>query len=96
MHLNSYIYISVFSCHIGFIALMLSVVGFAACVYFKVPVHRVYDTFIGIITATILWSVTVAVIVYVMARRQKKGLAPGGNTGTYKILACYLNYLYAV
>ena len=60
---------------------MLSVVGFAACIYFKVPVTLVYDCFIGIITATLLWSVVVAVIVYVMARKQKTGLSPGGNTG---------------
>ncbi|KAL9953546.1 hypothetical protein ACROYT_G040979 [Oculina patagonica] len=65
----------------GFIALMLSVHAFAACIYFKVPVTLVYDCFIGIITATLLWSVMVAVIVYVMARKQKKGLSPGGNTG---------------
>ena len=61
---------------------MLSVIGFAACIYFKINVSIVYDTFIGIITATILWSVLIAVIVYVMACKQKKGLAPGGNTGT--------------
>jgi len=65
----------------GFFALMLSAIGFAACIYFKVNVALVYDTFIGIITATMLWSVTIAIIVYVMARKQKKGLAPGGNTG---------------
>lgn len=68
-------------CYSGFIALMLSVHAFAACIYFKVPVTLVYDCFIGIITATLLWSVMVAVIVYVMARKQKKGLSPGGNTG---------------
>lgn len=65
----------------GFIALILSEIGFAACLYFKVPVHMVYHTFIGIITATILWSIIVAVVVYVMAHQQKRGLAPGGNTG---------------
>ena len=56
--------------------------GFTTCIYFKVNVTLVYDTFIGIITATILWSVVIALIVYVMARNQKKGLSPGGNTGT--------------
>ena len=56
--------------------------GFAACIYLKVTVTLVYDTFIGIITATILWSIVIALIVYVMARNQKKGLSPGGNTGT--------------
>ena len=60
---------------------MLSTTGFAALVYFKVPVTLVYDCFIGIITATMLWSVVVAVTVYVMARVQKTGLAPRGNTG---------------
>jgi len=65
----------------GFIALMLSTVGFAALIYFKVPVTLVYECFIGIITATILWSVVVSITVYVMARMQKTGLAPGGNTG---------------
>jgi len=65
----------------GFIALILSTVGFAACIYFKVPVTLVYDSFIGIITATILWSVVVSVTVYVMARIQKTGLSHGGNTG---------------
>ena len=63
---------------------MLSVIGFAACIYFKVNVTLVYDTFLGIITATILWSVSIAVIVYVMAHKQKKGLSPGGNTGLYR------------
>ena len=61
---------------------MLSVIGFAACVYFKVNVALVYDRFLGIITATLIWSVLVAVTVYVMARVQKKGLSPGGNTGS--------------
>ena len=56
--------------------------GFAACIYFKVNVTLVYDTFIGIITATLLWSVVIAFIVYVVARSQRKGLSPGGNTGT--------------
>lgn len=70
---------------------MLSTIGFAACIYFKVPVTLVYDCFIGIITATILWSVMVAVIVYVMARRQKTGLSPGGNTGL-KTVAIYYYY----
>lgn len=65
----------------GFIALILSAVGFAVCLYLKVQVSMVYDTFIGIITATILWSIIVAVIVYIMACQQKRGLAPGGNTG---------------
>lgn len=65
----------------GFFALMLSVIGFGACIYFKVNVTLVYDTFIGIITATIVWSVIVSVTVYVMAQSQKKGLSPGGNTG---------------
>lgn len=65
----------------GFLALMLSVIGFAACVYFKVYVALVYDTFLGIITATLIWSVLVSVTVYVMAGMQKKGLSPGGNTG---------------
>lgn len=62
---------------------MLSVIGFAACVYFKVKVALVYDTFLGIITATLIWSVLVSVTVYVMARVQKKGLSPGGNTGSW-------------
>lgn len=61
---------------------MLSVIGFAACVYFKVYVALVYDTFPGIITATLIWSVLVSVTVYVMAGVQKKGLSPGGNTGS--------------
>lgn len=61
---------------------MLSMIGFAACVYFKVKVALVYDTFLGIITATLIWSVLVSVTVYVMARVQKKGLSPGGNTGS--------------
>lgn len=61
---------------------MLSVIGFAACVYFKVKVPLVYDTFLGIITATLIWSVLVSVTVYVMACMQKKGLSPGGNTGS--------------
>lgn len=61
---------------------MLSVIGFAACFYFKVNVALVYDTFLGIITATLIWSVLVSVTVYVMARMQKKGLSPGGNTGS--------------
>lgn len=65
----------------GFLALILSTIGFAALIYFKVPVTLVCDCFIGIITATMLWSVVVAVTVYVMARIQKTGLAPGGNTG---------------
>ena len=69
--------------HLGFLALMLSVIGFAACVYFKVKVALVYDTFLGIITATLIWSVLVSVTVYVMARVQKKGLSPGGNTGSW-------------
>lgn len=72
--------------HIGFIALILSAVGFAMCLYFKVQVSMVYDTFIGIITATILWSIIVAVIVYIMACQQKRGLAPGGNTGKQLIV----------
>ena len=61
---------------------MLSVIGFATCVYFKVKVALVYDTFLGIITATLIWSVLVSVTVYVMARVQKKELSPGGNTGS--------------
>ena len=61
---------------------MLSVIGFAACFYFKVNVALVYDKFLGIITATLIWSVLVSVTVYVMARMQKKGLSPGGNTGS--------------
>lgn len=61
---------------------MLSVIGFAACFYFEVNVALVYDTFLGIITATLIWSVLVSVTVYVMARVQKKGLSPGGNTGS--------------
>ena len=81
MHACKYTFYILFY-HLGYIALMLSVIGFAACIYFKVPVTLVYDSFLGIITATILWSVTVAVIVYVMARKQKTGLAPGGKTGT--------------
>ena len=72
--------------HIGFVALILSAVGFAMCLYFKVQVSMVYDTFIGIITATILWSIIVAVIVYIMACQQKRGLAPGGNTGKQLIV----------
>lgn len=75
-------FLFILSWYSGFFALMLSAIGFAACIYFKVNVALVYDTFIGIITATMLWSVTIAIIVYVMARKQKKGLAPGGNTGT--------------
>lgn len=67
---------------------MFSVHAFAACIYFKVPVTLVYDCFIGIITATLLWSVTVAVIVYVMARKQKRGLSPGGNTGLTNSAIC--------
>jgi len=74
-------YNNLLSCRSGSIALMLSTIGFAALLYFKVPVTLVYDCFIGIITATMLWSVVVSVTVYVMARVQKTGLAPGGNTG---------------
>jgi len=78
---HAYKYNNLLSHHSGFIALMLSTVGFAALIYFKVPVTLVYECFIGIITATILWSVVVSITVYVMARMQKTGLAPGGNTG---------------
>lgn len=76
-------FLSFFFWHLGFLALMLSVIGFAACVYFKVKVALVYETFLGIITATLIWSVLVSVTVYVMARVQKKGLSPGGNTGSW-------------
>lgn len=67
---------------LGFLALLLSLVFFAACINFKVDVSSVYDSFIGIITATLCWSVVIAIIVYVMACAQKTGLSPGGNTGT--------------
>ena len=73
---------------------MLSTVGFAALIYFKVPVTLVYECFIGIITATILWSVVVSITVYVMARMQKTGLAPGGNTGLTTITLYWLLKLY--
>ena len=62
---------------------MLSVFGFAACTYYNNSyIVLVYEVFFGIIMSTILWSFFIAVIVYVMARYQKKGLSPGGNTGT--------------
>ena len=67
---------------LGFLALLLSLALFAACISFKVDVSSVYDSFIGIITATFCLSVVIAVIVYVMACVQKTGLSPGGNTGT--------------
>ena len=60
---------------------MFSVIGFAACVYFKVGVGLVYDTFLGITTATICWSFFIAVVVYIKARVQKTGLSAEGNTG---------------
>lgn len=65
----------------GFLALMISVIGFAACLYFKVDVTLVYDSFLGITTATICWSFFIAFIVYIKARIQKTGLSPKGNTG---------------
>lgn len=65
----------------GFLALLLSLALFAACINFKVDVSLVYDSFTGIITATFCLSVVIAVIVYVMASVQKTGLSPGGNTG---------------
>ncbi|XP_068730271.1 delta(14)-sterol reductase LBR-like isoform X1 [Montipora capricornis] len=65
----------------GFLALTLCVTGFAACLYFKVDVTLVYDCFIGITTATLCWSVVVAILVYAMACMQKTGLSPRGNTG---------------
>lgn len=67
----------------GFLALMFSVIGFAACVYFKVGVGLVYDTFLGITTATICWSFFIALVVYIKARVQKTGLSAEGNTGNF-------------
>ena len=61
---------------------MVTLIGFVACLYFKVPVTVVYDAFVGMITASFIWSVTIAVAMYLLARYQKTGLSPGGNTGT--------------
>ena len=56
-------------------------IGLAASVYFKVDVGLVYDTFLGITTATICWSFFVALVVYIKACVQKTGLSAEGNTG---------------
>lgn len=60
---------------------MLSVAGFAALRYYKVPLKLVTQTYVGMITAGILWSILIAVAMYVLANHQKTGLAPSGNTG---------------
>ena len=65
---------------------MISVIGFAACLYFKVDVTLVYDSFLGITTATICWSFFIAFIVYIKARVQKTGLSPKGNTGRDRVI----------
>lgn len=66
----------------GFFAFVVSLLAFAAAVYYKVPVTIVYDKFLQIMTSAIIFSFVLAVFMYIKARRGPiKNLAPPGNTG---------------
>ncbi|XP_032226666.2 delta(14)-sterol reductase TM7SF2 isoform X2 [Nematostella vectensis] len=65
----------------GLFALLGTIALFFALMANKIPVTFVYDNFLSLITATILWSVVISVFLFVKAKRQGSGLSPGGNTG---------------
>lgn len=66
----------------GFFAYVVSVLGFVAAVYFKVPVTIVYDKFLQLLTSAIVFSAALAVFVYIKARLgPTRNLAPAGNSG---------------
>ncbi|KAL4237764.1 hypothetical protein ACF0H5_002476 [Mactra antiquata] len=68
----------------GFFAFVVSLLAFAAAVYFKLPVTLVYDKFIQLMTSAILFSTALALFMYVKARMgPTRNLAPGGNTGNF-------------
>ena len=74
----------------GFFAYIVSLLAFAAAVYFKVPVTIVYDKFLQLMTSAIIFSFVLAVFMYVKARRgPAKNLASAGNTGNDHSIKCF-------
>lgn len=70
---------------IGFSSLVISIVAFVACLYYKIPVANfVYDKFLGMITYATILSFVLSKLLYLKAWKEGTGFSEGGNTGKPK------------
>lgn len=77
VHPNSFVFLFT-----GFFALVVSLMAFAGAVYLKYPVQVVHEKFIQLISAGIIFSFVLSLLLYIKARRGlNANLAPGGNSG---------------
>nr|AIJ01350.1 lamin 2b receptor [Patiria miniata]AIK20547.1 lamin B receptor 2 [Patiria miniata] len=66
----------------GFFAFIVSLILFGGLVYKKYPVTVVYDKFLPLLTAAMIFSLLLSVFLYVKARKASgHALAPSGNSG---------------
>ncbi|XP_071963096.1 delta(14)-sterol reductase TM7SF2-like [Antedon mediterranea] len=65
----------------GFLAFFLSICAFAGLVYKGYPVTKVYDKFLPLMTASIIFSFVMSSLLYIRAKFVANSqLAPGGNS----------------
>jgi len=68
--------------HTGFYSLLITLAAFGAALYFKLPLHRVKNKMLQLITSGTIFCFVLSILLYIKARRGPKSkLAPGGNTG---------------
>ena len=75
----------------GFHALVISVVAFAACLYYKLSVaNLVYNKFLAIMTHAMIFSYVLGKLVYLKAFMEGTGISDRGMTGNCGIYAISL------
>lgn len=68
----------------GFFSLVISLVAFAACLYYKLPVvNLIYDKFLAMMTHAIILSFALSKILYLKAWFEGAGFSEHGNTGNF-------------
>ena len=66
----------------GFVALVISLVTFAGCLYFKLPVAKlIHKKFLSLITHALILSCLMSVLLFIKSFVEKTGVSPHGNTG---------------
>ncbi|XP_028409831.1 delta(14)-sterol reductase-like [Dendronephthya gigantea] len=66
----------------GFSALIISLVLFAACLHFKIPVAKfIHGKFLALITHSLIFSFILSVLLYIKSYVEKTGLSKFGSTG---------------
>lgn len=75
----------------AFMSLVVTLIGFAALVYFKYPITILYEKFLAFVTTTLVISALLSVALYIKARRTAIGRA--SDTGELKssLNTFYLN-----